>query len=142
VVHAFFIFRWLPKAAWHFHLHLLYALRALLGGSWRSTVKSWASTEGVQIPVNAVFDLVGNLYNVQTPGDLDTAVSKRIAMLVVPGVTGPAVDLDALLLLLVSEYMAEGCPRFPLLYPRRLTDGTLFNIFNFQVPLTCIFLLF
>lgn len=32
--------------------------------------------------------------------------------------------------MLVSEYNMGNCPRNPLLYPRRLTDGTLFNIFN------------
>jgi hypothetical protein len=40
------------------------------------------------------------------------------------------VDLDALLLMLISEYNSGQCPRAALLFPRRLTDGALFNIFN------------
>ncbi len=44
---------------------------------------------------------MGNLFNVQTPKDLEGAVSQRLAALVMPGQAGPAVDLDALLLLLV-----------------------------------------
>lgn len=36
----------------------------------------------VQLPIQAVFDMVGNLFNVQTPTDLDGALSKRLASLV------------------------------------------------------------
>lgn len=78
----------------------------------------------------AVLDLVGNLFNVQSPGDLDGAISLRLAAIVTPGAAGPSVDLDALLLMLVREYSGGNCPRAPLLFPRRLTDGKLFNIFN------------
>lgn len=61
----------------------------------------------------AVLDLVGNMFNVQAPGDLDGAVSVRLAAIVTPGAAGPAVDLDALLLLLVREYNSGGCGRLP-----------------------------
>jgi hypothetical protein len=40
------------------------------------------------------------------------------------------VDLDALLLLLITEHNMGSCPRAPVLSPRRLTDGALFNLFN------------
>ncbi|GLI60595.1 hypothetical protein VaNZ11_002742 [Volvox africanus] len=115
---------------WHYFLHVLHCLRVLLSGTWRIVTKRWATPEGVQIPMPAVMDLVGNLFNVQSPGDLDGALSVRLAAIVTPGVAGPAVDLDALLLLLVREYNAGNCPRNALLFPRRLTDGQLFNIFN------------
>ncbi|GIL91134.1 hypothetical protein Vretifemale_18794 [Volvox reticuliferus] len=115
---------------WHFFLHVLHCLRVLLSGTWRIVTKRWATPDGVQIPMPAVLDLVGNLFNVQSPGDLDGALSVRLAAIVTPGVAGPAVDLDALLLLLVREYNAGNCPRNALLFPRRLTDGQLFNIFN------------
>ncbi|KAG2444934.1 hypothetical protein HXX76_001670 [Chlamydomonas incerta] len=119
-----------PSPAWHFFLHTLHCLRILTGGTWRVLAKRWGSAEGVQIPMPAVLDLVGNLFNVQAPADLDGAVSVRLAAIVTPGAAGPAVDLDALLLLLVREYNSGNCPRAPLLFPRRLTDGQLFNIFN------------
>jgi hypothetical protein len=38
--------------------------------------------------------------------------------------------LDTLLLLLVAEHNMGACPRGALLFPRRLTDGGLFNLFN------------
>ena len=38
-------------------------------GTWRSTIKQWASLSGVTIPIQAVYDVVGNLFNVQVrPG--------------------------------------------------------------------------
>ncbi|MEW5312328.1 MAG: hypothetical protein WDW38_003970 [Sanguina aurantia] len=114
----------------HFLLHLLYCLRVLLAGSWRSSISAWASERGCQIPIQAVYDLVGNLFNVQSPTELDGAVGRRLGSLVLPGHTGPAVDLDALLLLLVNEHQAGTCPCNAMLFPRRLTDGSLFNVFN------------
>eukprot|EP00955_Chlamydomonas_euryale_P064200 358891-Chlamydomonas_euryale.AAC.1 len=68
----------------------------------------------------------------QAPADLEGAVSSRLASLVQPAPEGgvPRIDLDALLLLLVGEFHAGNCPRSPMLFPRRLTDGALFNIFN------------
>ncbi|GFR39671.1 hypothetical protein Agub_g142 [Astrephomene gubernaculifera] len=119
-----------PSPAWHFFLQVLHCLRVLLSGTWRVVARRWAAPEGVQIPMPAVLDLVGNIFNVQVPAELDGAVSVRLAAIVTPGSAGPAVDLDALLLMLVREYNAGNCPRAALLYPRRLTDGQLFNIFN------------
>jgi hypothetical protein len=66
----------------------------------------------------------------QVPTDLEGPIAKRLAAIVVPGQAGPVVDLDALLLMLISEYNSGQCPRAALLFPRRLTDGALFNIFN------------
>ncbi len=66
----------------------------------------------------------------QMPKDLDGAVTRRLAALVVPGQAGPVVDVDALLMLLVNEFNEGNCPRNALLFPRRVTDGHLFNIFN------------
>ncbi|KAG2495568.1 hypothetical protein HYH03_006168 [Edaphochlamys debaryana] len=119
-----------PSPTWHFFLALLHCLRVLLSGTWRVVTKKWATPEGVQIPMPAAMDLVGNIFNVQAPADLDGAMSVRLASIVTPGAAGPAVDLDALLLLLVREHSAGNCPRAPLLFPRRLTDGALFNVFN------------
>eukprot|EP00198_Chlamydomonas_reinhardtii_P000344 XP_001689679.1 predicted protein [Chlamydomonas reinhardtii] len=97
-----------PSPAWHFFLHTLHCMRILTGGTWRVLAKRWGSPEGVQIPMPAVLDLVGNMFNVQAPGDLDGAVSVRLAAI----------------------YNSGNCPRAPMLFPRRLTDGQLFNIFN------------
>lgn len=66
----------------------------------------------------------------QTPTDLTGPVAQRLSALVTPGAAGPVVDLDALLLLLLAEHHLGTCPASPLLFPRRLTDGALFNIFN------------
>jgi hypothetical protein len=66
----------------------------------------------------------------QVPTDLDGPIAKRLASIVVPGQAGPVVDLDALLMMLVNEYNLGQCPRAAMLFPRRLTDGSLFNIFN------------
>jgi hypothetical protein len=67
------------------------------------------------------------------------AVSARLAAIVQPGNGGShggaTVDLDALLWLLVCEFNAGNAPRSPLLFPRRVTDGTLFNVFNSQSPI-------
>ncbi|GAX78644.1 hypothetical protein CEUSTIGMA_g6082.t1 [Chlamydomonas eustigma] len=119
-------------AAWHFFLHCLHCLKVLLAGTWRSTVRQWATEEGTCIPIQAAFDVVGNLLNVQNPNDLDGAMTKRLAALIFPGSgeAGSMVDLDALLMLLVNEFNEGNCPRNSLLFPRRLTDGQLFNIFN------------
>jgi len=131
-----------PPATWHFLLHVLHCLRLLLAGTWHSTVKAWGSSQatmgsgatkgssGALIPVQAVYDLVGNLFNVQVPTDLEGSIARRLASLVVPSSTGLGVDMDALLLLLITEYNCGTCPRSALLYPRRLTDGALFNLFN------------
>lgn len=114
---------WAPPT-WHFLLHLLHGLRMLLAGTWCTTLRAWAaSPQGAALPIQAVYDLVGNLYNVQVPTDLNGMVAKRLATIVTPGAAGPVVDLDALLLLLLSEHNAGACPRAPVLFPRRLTDG-------------------
>ena len=73
-------------------------------GTWRSTTKQWATSEGVTVPIQAAYDLVGNLFNVQSPTDLDGALSRRLGALIIPGQAGPMVDLDALLLTLVNEF--------------------------------------
>ena len=77
-------------------------------GTWRTTTKQWATPEGVTVPIQAAYDLVGNLFNVQSPGDLDGALSRRLGALIIPGQAGPMVDLDALLLTLVNEFNMGG----------------------------------
>ncbi|KAJ9530855.1 hypothetical protein QJQ45_028824, partial [Haematococcus lacustris] len=120
-----------PPATWHFLIHVLFALQQLLGGIWKSVCKAWTSSpHGAAVPIQAVYDLVGNLYSVQVPTDLDAPIARRLASIVTPSSAGPVVDLDVLLLLLITEFNTEQCPRSALLFPRRLTDGALFNIFN------------
>ena len=41
------------------------SLRSVLSGIWKTTVRQWASKTGVELPVQAVFDVIGNLFNVQ-----------------------------------------------------------------------------
>jgi len=74
----------------------------------------------------------------QVPTDLDGPISRRLASIVVPTSSGLGVDMDALLLLLLSEYNAGSCPRSALLFPRRLTDGALFNLVSVCVSVRCV----
>jgi hypothetical protein len=67
----------------------------------------------------------------QVPTDLEGSVARRLASIVVPSSNGLGVDLDALLLLLITEYNTGTCPRSAMLFPRRLTDGALFNLVRF-----------
>jgi hypothetical protein len=60
-------------------------------------------------------------------------VARRLASIVVPSSTGLGVDMDALLLLLITEFNSGTCPRSALLFPRRLTDGALFNLVRWFV---------
>ncbi|KAG1675162.1 hypothetical protein FOA52_003385 [Chlamydomonas sp. UWO 241] len=126
------------QPAWHFFLHALHCVRLLMSSTWRDTARAWATPAGAALPVVAVLDLMGNLFNAQLPAELEGAISARLAAIMQPGKGGghggATVDLDALLWLLVCEFNAGNAPRSPLLFPRRITDGTLFNVFNAQSP--------
>lgn len=68
---------WSPDT-WHFLLQLLNALRMLLAGTWRTTLRAWGtSPNGAPIPIQAVYDLVGNLYNVQVRGCKEKATAEE-----------------------------------------------------------------
>ena len=54
-------------------------------GTWKTTLQAWSTPKGAQIPLPACYDVLGNLFNVQSPSDLDGTVSQRLATIVVPG---------------------------------------------------------
>lgn len=58
-------------------------------------MKRWASAEGVTVPIQAVYDVMGNLFNVQSPNDLTGALTRRLASLVIPGQAGPTGKTEA-----------------------------------------------
>ncbi|KAL4458548.1 hypothetical protein ABPG75_013413 [Micractinium tetrahymenae] len=112
-------------AAWQLFVRLLCCLRALQGGGWDALVKEWMdSEEGVQLALQCVMDLLANLYNTDAPALLDS-MRRGLVPLVRQGRRGPAVDLDAFLLVCMNEYCDGNCPISPLALPRRLTDGAL-----------------
>lgn len=112
-------------AAWRFVRRVLRCLRALQGRAWPQLLREWGEAqEGVGLPLAAAMDLLANLYNTDEPALLGVA-RQRLLPLVRAGRRGPALDLDALLLVLAGEWAAGACPVSPLTVPRRLTSGTL-----------------
>jgi hypothetical protein len=99
--------RW-PSRAWPFFLQLLGCLRGLLGSSWRATCRAWAAPGGTLLPLQCVADLLGNVYNVQDLGELGE-LGAAFLELMVQGPTGPGLDLDLLLFMLVQQHLAGGC---------------------------------
>ncbi|PRW59673.1 early endosome antigen 1 isoform X2 [Chlorella sorokiniana] len=97
--------------AWHFFVRLLCCLRALQGAGWDALAKEWAeSEEGVPLPLPCVMDVLANLFNTDAPALLDS-MRRGLVPLVRQGRRGPALDLDAFLLVALEEYSDGNCPR-------------------------------
>lgn len=95
--------------AWHFLLQLLHCLRCLHGPAWPQLLREWReSEEGVGLPLASLMDLLANLYNTDAPALLDVA-RRGLVPLVRQGRRGPAVDLDAFLLVMMAEFAQGGC---------------------------------
>ncbi|GMH45918.1 hypothetical protein BSKO_13881 [Bryopsis sp. KO-2023] len=118
-----------PPTAWHFFLKVLSCLRGLLDVNWKSAVKAWAKVEGATIPLQCVLDLLGNVYNAEQPALLEVVTSRLVSLIRMTSV-GPCIDLDAFLMVIMSEHNLGRCPRNPLVYPRRCNDGSLPNLLN------------
>ncbi|KAG1658460.1 hypothetical protein FOA52_005624 [Chlamydomonas sp. UWO 241] len=115
------------RPAWHFFLALLYHLKLLLGGTWRSAITDWATPGGCLLPAQVATDALVNVFNVSSASGLDVNMQRALdALTHARGGGGAAgarfIDLDALLLLLVNEHTEGHAPRSPLLFPRRVTD--------------------
>lgn len=67
--------------------------------------RQWGSARGCRLPIQCVVDVLGNVYNAQTADSLG-GVSASLTKIVIDSEIGPAVDMDALLLLLVEEYQS------------------------------------
>jgi len=73
-------------------------------------MQEWAeSEEGVGLPLSCVMDVLANVYNTDAPALLDCA-RRGLVPLIRQGRRGPAIDIDALLLVLVNEF-ADGKQR-------------------------------
>lgn len=52
---------------WGFLLKLLSCLCILLGDDIESTLRSWASLKGTDIPIQCAMDVLANVYNTDSP---------------------------------------------------------------------------
>ncbi|DBB10139.1 TPA: hypothetical protein ACH3X3_001723 [Trebouxia sp. C0006] len=121
----------IPSAGWLFFLHVLHCVKALQGDGWQGLVQEWGGSDGAVVPIQCVLDVIGNAFNTNYPASLPV-VQDHLLPLIQDSNKGPAVDLDALLLVLLEESLAGRCPCTPLLLPRRITDGSLANASNLK----------
>ncbi|DBA73022.1 TPA: hypothetical protein ACH3X2_009967 [Trebouxia sp. C0005] len=122
---------YIPSAGWHFFLQVLHCVKALQGDGWQGLVQDWGGSDGAVVPIQCVLDVVGNAFNTNDPASLPVA-HDHLLPLIQDSNKGPAIDLDALLLVLLEESLAGRCPCTPLLLPRRITDGSLANASNLK----------
>lgn len=55
---------------WQQFLLILHATKRLVGALWKEVLRDWSSTTGVQLPLQCVHDLLGNVYNVSDVSEL------------------------------------------------------------------------
>ena len=67
-------------------------------------LQEWQSTDGAQIPIQCVMDVVGNAFNSNAPAELPVAY-KQLMPLIQTSRRGPAIDLDAFLLVMLEEHL-------------------------------------
>ena len=65
-------------------------------------LQEWRCSEGALLPIQCVMDVLGNAYNDNNPAGLPVA-QQQVLPLVQNSRMGPAVDMDALLQVLLSE---------------------------------------
>ena len=68
-------------------------------------VQEWGGSDGAVVPIQCVLDVVGNAFNTNDPASLPV-VQDHLLPLIQDSSKGPAVDLDALLLVLLEESLA------------------------------------
>ena len=68
-------------------------------------VQEWGGSDGAVVPIQCVLDVVGNAFNTNDPASLPV-VQGHLLPLIQDSNKGPAVDLDALLLVLLEESLA------------------------------------
>lgn len=60
----------LGAAAWRFMLSVVFCLRRLMLDNWQLLLRAWPTPRGAPVPVQAVMDILGNLYNTEEPTTL------------------------------------------------------------------------
>jgi hypothetical protein len=60
----------LPSSAWRFLLCVLLCVHRLMGANWKLLVKAWPGRNGAPVPLQAVMDLLANLFNAEMPTSL------------------------------------------------------------------------
>ena len=68
-------------------------------------LQEWGGNDGAVVPIQCVLDVVGNAFNTNDPASLPV-VHDHLLPLIQDSNKGPAVDLDALLLVLLEESLA------------------------------------
>lgn len=68
-------------------------------------LQEWGGNDGAVVPIQCVLDVVGNAFNTNDPGSLPV-VQDHLLPLIQDSNKGPAIDLDALLLVLLEESLA------------------------------------
>ena len=69
-----------------------------------SCLQEWQSTDGAQIPILSVMDVVGNAFTSNAPAYLPVS-HKHLMTLIQTSKRGPAIDLDAFLLVMLEEHL-------------------------------------
>ena len=92
-------------------------------------MQTWTSLDGAVIPLSCAIDVLGNVYNTNTPTS-HASVMRYMSSLTHSSETGMSVALDPLLLELLDDCAAGRCPVEPMECPRRITDGSLGNAKN------------
>ena len=78
------------------------------GHSLMMLVQEWQSSNGTVVPIQCVIDVVGNAFNSNDPAGLPVAQS-QLMPLIQDSKKGPAIDLDAFLLVMLEEHL-QGTP--------------------------------
>lgn len=68
-------------------------------------MQDWGGSDGAVVPIQCVLDVVGNAFNTNDPASLPVA-HDHLLPLIQDSNKGPAIDLDALLLVLLEESLA------------------------------------
>lgn len=92
-------------------------------------LQAWTSPDGAEIPLSCAIDVLGNVYNTNTPTS-HASVLRYMGSLTRSSEMGMSVSLDPLLLELLDDCAAGKCPVEPMECPRRITDGSLGNVKN------------
>jgi hypothetical protein len=81
---------------WHHFLLLLHAIKRLTAGSWKATIKDWASAKGARLPLQCAHDLLGNVYNCDLAqlSHITAVVNSKRLLLATAAVGGGGGDVD------------------------------------------------
>lgn len=74
------------------------------GHSLMMSMQEWQSSDGSVVPIQCIMDVVGNAFNSNNPAGLPVAQS-HLMPLIQDSKKGPAIDLDAFLLVMLEEHL-------------------------------------